>query len=172
MSTVRGFFHPPDSLGAPGFVRGRVGILWARSLLDITFAVDTGSPYTLLLDHDFMAALTALGCPFRLPVFQWLRMRSDLFRPLSPATSLGGSTLTIFELKYSWLWLCQPNGRLPRDSALLAPIYATFSRSFATRRGAAPAGSGHVSLLGRCTLARIRGLKWDSRDRNMRLLGA
>jgi hypothetical protein len=70
-----------------GFVKGQVEVGGATWPFDVTFKIDTGSCWTVLLDKDFVNACKALGWKLYTDpdILNWIRVRPNLFKNIGPA---------------------------------------------------------------------------------------
>jgi len=142
-----------------GYVKGQVlsGPGWR---FDVTFKIDTGSTWTVLLDNDFLNACKALGwTPHTDPdILNWIRVRPNLFQNIGSANTVGGPTDSIYLIKGVRLRYYQPDGQILDNKWQHRgqPLHGTFSRGFA-RRISGP----HHSLLGGDHLNELRQMLWS-----------
>jgi len=158
MAKVEGFFE-----NSKGLVKGQVGIYGARWLVDVTFLVDTGSSFTLLLDKDFLSACGALGwAPYNDPdILNWIYTQPDIFKRIGRAKTLAGDTEPIFCIKYSLLWLLQRDKRMPKGWKFQRPVYGTFTADFLNANWTDRDSVSHWSLLGSDKLNGLRRFLWS-----------
>jgi hypothetical protein len=176
MARVNGFFDTAANIplgNARGLVRAKVGLIGARCLVDVTFEVDTGTYATMLLDHDFLACITALSGTGRHPSdpVLWLRSRPHLFRDTGRAWTVGGQTATVYRIMFSWLWVCHPNGSISSRARIFPEPHATFSAAFLSPQGQGASPPRMRSLLGRDVLNAIQTMNWDPPSRAIKLVG-
>ena len=177
MSTARGEFDGQDGDPRPtaaGLAWGRVAVPGAVSDLPVVFKIDTGSPFTILLDKDFLDVVQAITGPTGPRSIDeavlWVRARPWLFKYAGRAWCVGGQTGPIYKINRAVLWLCNPDAIPPRKYRYLGPVHAAFSAPFLSR-GPESDGRGLRSLLGRMTLNQIRTFSWNWRRRRIRLRG-
>ena len=158
MPKVNGFFER-----SMGLVRGQVAISGALRLVNVTFMIDTGASYTLLLDKDFLYACRALGwAPYKDPeVLIWIRTQPDVFECIGKAKTVAGDTEDIFRIRRSFLWLLHRDGTIPKRWTFQRRIYGTFSADFLNARWTVKDSASHWSLLGCDKLNEFRRLLWS-----------
>ncbi|HUT58407.1 MAG TPA: hypothetical protein VNA25_11235 [Phycisphaerae bacterium] len=157
-----------------GYIRhsGCLGVESAK--MPVPFLIDTGGALVLLLDMQFVGAITMFGPCQGLPqpagaykwAIDWLRTNEYPFVPPekdlpSLALPMGVETLAgqlsrLYRMDGGVLQLCDaPFAELRDGCASLGHIYAGFSWSFAKKGCPQP-----YSILGRPALNRIHEMRW------------
>lgn len=160
MTPLSGFFDPVDDHRAAGFIKARVGIPRAASVLDVTFMIDTGCHASVLLDEDFLAAINAVAARHGVAfisgnaALRWVATRPEIFGAGDDIWSVGGPA-SCYLLKHSWIWLCDQRGLVPPQTAPVGPVRGAFSYGFLN-----PPGPTCRSLLGRNELSALQRMVW------------
>jgi len=167
MSSADAWFVPIRQDFPPGrykgFARAAIELPQAQhgKCCDLQLMIDTGSPYTLLYDGDFLDVVKKLGFKPWFGTYRrllpWVQSRTTSFPAVDRLLTPAGETNDVFQVNGSKVWILeQTTGvrSLPRD---LGPVYGTFTQVFLDSRGAK---NPLYSVLGRDALNRLTSLHW------------
>lgn len=159
MAKIETFFAATDPSPKRVLVSGHVFIPRAVvPVIPITFEVDSGCPFTVLVDNDFLAALAAIDVFFKGEYSDWIKKNPHWICPIGTRRTLGGTTEPIYQIVDSQVFLCNKGADFPDNCQPLGPVHGMFSRSFEQ------AGKPHNSLLGRETLQNVETLRWKAKQ--------